>query len=349
MKHLNDLNVMQQFRELSKIIEFDINLLLQIECDSRNISFLCDMIQIHFFLQIFFSVILENHQKYESNNSFLRRSYIIQSYIRWLETTFRSQILTFKRIGKIRFLQASVKENVFKIHQNKSSSYDSNCGYPEINMSRMSSVPQKDYFNLNGDVVLEEKEQSPQPPPQLQTRQSSKVKAREQFSNIINKKKIQKKPQIQNKQIKPQPEEPKRQEVFKKKVKKQVQLLPCNCTNSNCVKRYCRCFHSGQKCVEDCQCQNCKNNDEYAEDRNKAIYHVKTKCHRDKRIPQENLFKLTFIACSCKKSNCQKNYCECFLRGNKCGITCECENCENGQEEAYRQQQELKSKGGKKR
>ncbi len=34
--------------------------------------------------------------------------------------------------------------------------------------------------------------------------------------------------------------------------------------------------------------------------------------------------------CNCKKSQCRKKYCECFLAGISCGISCKCEDCANG-------------------
>ena len=33
--------------------------------------------------------------------------------------------------------------------------------------------------------------------------------------------------------------------------------------------------------------------------------------------------------CTCKKSKCQKKYCECFNAGVKCSENCECSGCEN--------------------
>ena len=33
--------------------------------------------------------------------------------------------------------------------------------------------------------------------------------------------------------------------------------------------------------------------------------------------------------CKCKKTKCVKKYCECFNAGVKCGIECNCTNCQN--------------------
>jgi hypothetical protein len=33
--------------------------------------------------------------------------------------------------------------------------------------------------------------------------------------------------------------------------------------------------------------------------------------------------------CNCKKSKCQKKYCECYSSGIGCGEHCNCENCLN--------------------
>lgn len=41
-----------------------------------------------------------------------------------------------------------------------------------------------------------------------------------------------------------------------------LQVL-CTCTKSNCNKKYCECYKSGQKCTEKCRCINCKNGSQY--------------------------------------------------------------------------------------
>jgi hypothetical protein len=35
--------------------------------------------------------------------------------------------------------------------------------------------------------------------------------------------------------------------------------LSCNCTKSNCEKKYCGCYNQGQSCSKDCRCLDCKN------------------------------------------------------------------------------------------
>jgi hypothetical protein len=35
------------------------------------------------------------------------------------------------------------------------------------------------------------------------------------------------------------------------------------------------------------------------------------------------------IGCKCKKSECQKNYCECYQLGVPCGDFCKCSECGN--------------------
>mmetsp|Transcript_5343 Transcript_5343/g.22649 ORF Transcript_5343/g.22649 Transcript_5343/m.22649 type:complete len:133 (+) Transcript_5343:977-1375(+) len=45
----------------------------------------------------------------------------------------------------------------------------------------------------------------------------------------------------------------------------------CNCKSTGCLKRYCDCFKAGLYCTNACSCQNCKNNEAHAEEREKAI------------------------------------------------------------------------------
>ncbi len=100
----------------------------------------------------------------------------------------------------------------------------------------------------------------------------------------------------------------------------------CNCKNSGCLKRYCECFSRMKYCDSNCQCKNCLNNIKYEKERNDAIrvYLIKSPVSF-KKINMD----LNNVTCNCKKSNCLKNYCECFQFGLKCTYSCGCVDCKN--------------------
>ena len=100
----------------------------------------------------------------------------------------------------------------------------------------------------------------------------------------------------------------------------------CNCKNSGCLKRYCECFSRMKYCDNNCQCKSCRNNVKYEKERTEAIklYLVKSPVSF-KKINMD----LNNITCNCKKSNCLKNYCECFQFGLKCTYSCGCVDCKN--------------------
>ncbi|VDL95584.1 unnamed protein product [Schistocephalus solidus] len=90
----------------------------------------------------------------------------------------------------------------------------------------------------------------------------------------------------------------------------------CNCAKSHCLKLYCECFARGQAC-NGCNCSNCMNNILFENERNKAIkltlernpYAFYPKIGSSERKHSKG--------CNCKRSNCLKNYCECY-EARKC-------------------------------
>ena len=91
----------------------------------------------------------------------------------------------------------------------------------------------------------------------------------------------------------------------------------CSCSKTQCNRKYCECFNSGNYCV-DCNCKNCNN---------KPPVNSYTNKHPKKDDP--NKLKKEKIICTCTKSGCNKNYCECFKVGQKCSPLCRCIGCEN--------------------
>ena len=103
-------------------------------------------------------------------------------------------------------------------------------------------------------------------------------------------------------------------------------LNTCNCKNSGCLKRYCECFSKMKFCDVNCQCKNCLNNIKNEKERNEAIriYLIKSPISFKKMNMD-----LNNVICNCKKSNCLKNYCECYQFGLKCTYNCGCVDCKN--------------------
>ncbi|CAD8119939.1 unnamed protein product [Paramecium sonneborni] len=108
----------------------------------------------------------------------------------------------------------------------------------------------------------------------------------------------------------------------------EINNTPCKCTKSNCLKLYCQCFHSNKQCTELCKCINCKNCDNYLQVRERALEKIKIKSQRQKH--DDDLFDRSKVwGCKCQKSQCQKNYCECYIRNQKCSSICRCKDCAN--------------------
>ena len=90
----------------------------------------------------------------------------------------------------------------------------------------------------------------------------------------------------------------------------------CSCSKTQCNRKYCECFNSGNYCV-DCNCKNCNNKPPVNSYTNKHPIDEQSKSKKEK------------IICTCTKSGCNKNYCECFKIGQKCSSLCRCIGCEN--------------------
>ena len=93
----------------------------------------------------------------------------------------------------------------------------------------------------------------------------------------------------------------------------------CSCSKTQCNRKYCECFNSGNYCV-DCNCKNCNN---------KPPVNTYTNKHPSGELSKNKKNK---IICTCTKSGCNKNYCECFKNGQKCSPLCRCISCENNDE-----------------
>ena len=92
----------------------------------------------------------------------------------------------------------------------------------------------------------------------------------------------------------------------------------CSCSKTQCNRKYCECFNSGNYCI-DCNCKNCNNK-------------PPANSYTNKHPTDESKIKKNKIICTCTKSGCNKNYCECFKSGQKCSSLCRCIGCENNDE-----------------
>ncbi|KRX01940.1 hypothetical protein PPERSA_07585 [Pseudocohnilembus persalinus] len=112
----------------------------------------------------------------------------------------------------------------------------------------------------------------------------------------------------------------------------QKKKIICNCKKSKCQKLYCECFANQELCSDECNCCDCFNNEHHLEDLEKArkeTLNRNSTAFKSKIVENQNQLE-HFKGCNCKKSNCQKKYCECFNQGVQCTKHCKCEDCKNG-------------------
>ena len=123
-----------------------------------------------------------------------------------------------------------------------------------------------------------------------------------------------------------------------------AQRYPCSCKKSNCKKEYCLCFKNKVDCTNRCSCCEClnhgKKDTEVRFDRSEMLstptaitqlgnFNKTSNAQVGSNLSTRMELRTFSKGCNCKKSNCQKKYCDCFSNNKKCTIHCNCDCCYN--------------------